>query len=79
MANGPSHKAFLIEKPEREGAAPFWRGVAVAFTHRDNKGFDLVIPSGMALSGRVVIRERDAERPVEKAATAKPAGPGGRR
>ena len=32
--------------------------VGTAFPHKDGKGFNLVIPNGLALSGKVLIRER---------------------
>jgi hypothetical protein len=48
-------------------------------THRDKKGFDLIIPQGMALSGRVVIREIEPERSEPRQQTPRQTGPGGRR
>ncbi len=32
--------------------------VGSGFPHKDGKGFNLVIPEGLALSGRVMVRER---------------------
>jgi hypothetical protein len=63
MAAGspPTHKAFLVED-RGEGNDPFWTEVAAAWQHRDGRGMDLIIKAGMALTGRIVIREA-AERP----------------
>lgn len=48
--------AFLVE--EREGRDAYWHRVGTAWKHSDGKGFDIVLPPGMSLSGRIVIRER---------------------
>lgn len=43
--------------------------VGSGFPHKDGKGFNLVIPDGIALSGRVMVRERkDGDKPDAGAA-----------
>lgn len=59
----PSHRAFIVED-KGEGNDAFWREIAPAWSHRDGKGMDLIIPAGIAITGRIVIREQ-AERPAE--------------
>lgn len=54
----PSHKVFVVEG---EGDNAFWHRAGSAWQHKDQKGFNLQIPTGMALSGRVVLREANDE------------------
>lgn len=44
--------------------------VGTGFPHKDGKGMNLVIPDGVAISGRVMVRERKAgeEKPDASAA-----------
>ncbi len=37
----------------------FYR-VGTAFTHKDDKGLNLIIPKGISISGKVLFRERKA-------------------
>lgn len=50
----PSHKVYVVEG---EGDEAFWHRAGSAWPHKDGKGLNLQIPAGMALSGRVVLRE----------------------
>ena len=58
----PSHKAFVVEDRE-EGSEekPFWTRVGSAWPHKDGKGLNIQIASGVAVSGRVVLREYTEE------------------
>jgi hypothetical protein len=71
-ADKPTHRAFLVEDKGQDVKAN-WKEVAPVWSHRDNKGFDVVIPPGMSLSGRVVIREA-SERPEQSNGGAKATG-----
>ena len=63
----PSHKVFVVEG---EGDSSFWHRAGSAWPHKDGKGLNLQIPTGMALSGRVVLREyTEADAEEEKANT----------
>lgn len=57
--------AHLIQEA-KDGGKDFWQRVATVFPHKDGEGFDVLIPEGMALSGRVVIR-KDKPRDNEEA------------
>ena len=46
----------------------YWHNVGTAF-QKKNKGFDLVIPQGVSISGRVLMLPRDEKEP-ESAASA---------
>ena len=66
----PSHTAYVVTKPE-EGSnrKPVWHPVGAIWPHKNGNGFDLVIPPGVTLSGRIVCTERkDKEQPAEEAA-----------
>ncbi|MEO1187607.1 MAG: hypothetical protein AAFW60_00935 [Pseudomonadota bacterium] len=41
----------------------FWHRVGTAFPHNNGNGFNLVIPEGMSVSGRVLMLERTAKEP----------------
>ena len=55
----PSHKVFVVED-RHEGddqSNAFWTRVGSAWPHKDGKGLNLQLASGVAVSGRVVLRE----------------------
>ena len=55
----PTHIAYVVIDP-KEGSdrKAQWIEVGAVWPHRNGQGFDLVIPEGISLSGRVVCRER---------------------
>jgi hypothetical protein len=57
--NKPTHTAYVVIKP-REGSdrKATWHEVGAVWPHKSGNGFDLVIPEGVSLSGRIVITER---------------------
>jgi hypothetical protein len=66
----PSHTAYVVTKPE-EGSdrKPVWYPVAAIWPHKKGNGFDLDIPPGVTLSGRIVCMERkDEQNAAEEAA-----------
>ena len=68
-------KAFVVEdKEEGSDEKPFWTRVGSAWPHGDGKGLNIQIASGVAVSGRLVLREyteKDAEEDEKKGAAAK--------
>ena len=64
---------LLIPEERKDGQSgevkTFWHRVGSAFPHREGQGFNLVIPEGVSISGRVVVLPRDAKEP-ESAASA---------
>jgi hypothetical protein len=60
----PTHQAYIVED-RGDQQDPFWRSVAPGWAHQSGGGLDLFIPAGMALTGRIVIREvkDEADRP----------------
>ena len=76
MSGGrPTMKAFVVEdKEEGSEEKPFWTRVGSAWPHGDGKGLNVQLASGVAVSGRLVLREyteKDAEEDEKKGAGAK--------
>jgi len=70
MSGRPTMKAFVVEEKE-EGSEekPFWTRVGSAWPHGDGKGLNIQLASGVAVSGRLVLREytdKDAEEDEKK-------------
>jgi hypothetical protein len=63
----PSHKAFVVEDRQSEGdeGNAFWTRVGSAWPHKDGKGLNVQLAAGVAVSGRLVLREYTAEDAVE--------------
>jgi hypothetical protein len=59
MSNKPSHTAFIVINP-KEGSdkKPSWHEVGAIWPHKNGNGFDLVIPDGISVAGRIVCVER---------------------
>lgn len=53
MAKKPTHRAYLIPETEPDKKA-HWIEVGAVWPHGKGGGFDLVLPPGLAVSGRVV-------------------------
>ena len=55
MSNKPSHVAYVVSDPKEgtDGKAQ-WHRVGTIWPHKSGTGFDLVIPPGVTLSGRIV-------------------------
>ena len=71
MSGGrPTMKAFVVEdKEEGSEEKPFWTRVGSAWPHGDGKGLNIQLASGVAVSGRLVLREyteKDAEEDEKK-------------
>jgi hypothetical protein len=58
----PTHTAYVVISP-REGSErkASWKEVGAMWPHKNGAGFDLVIPEGISLSGRIVLIERKYE------------------
>ena len=60
----PSHRAYIVSTPKKDGDKGFWREVGVVWPHKSGNGFDLVIHEGISVHGRIVCtepKEKDAE------------------
>ncbi len=67
MSNKPTHTAYVVISP-KEGTEKkgFWHEVGSVWPHKNGNGFDVVIPEGISVSGRIVCTERK-EKPEEPA------------
>jgi hypothetical protein len=61
MSNKPSHIAYVVSDPQEPDGKAQWHQVAAVWPHRTGNGFDLVIPPGVTLSGRIVCRPPKAK------------------
>jgi hypothetical protein len=73
MSGGrPTMKAFVVEdKEEGSDEKPFWTRVGSAWPHGHGKGLNIQLVSGVAVSGRLVLREyteQDAQEDEKKVA-----------
>jgi hypothetical protein len=71
----PSHKYFVVE-PREEGSEEkaFWTRVGSAWPHSDGKGLNIQLATGVAVSGRLVLREytdEDAKQEEQQRSSAK--------
>jgi len=63
MSKSPSHRAYVVSTPKKEGDKAIWTEIGVIWAHKSGNGFDLVVREGISISGRIVCTE-----PKEKTA-----------
>ncbi len=65
MSSKPTHTAFIVTDP-KEGSdrKPVWHEVGAVWPHKNGEGFDLVIPAGLSVTGRIVCTKRKAPEPT---------------
>ncbi|MEJ0047136.1 MAG: hypothetical protein WDN04_14240 [Rhodospirillales bacterium] len=58
MTTKPTHTAYVVVEP-KEGSdrKAQWHKIGAIWPHKNGKGFDLVIPAGLSVSGRIVCTE----------------------
>jgi hypothetical protein len=61
----PSHRAYVVSTPKKEGDKGFWREVGVVWPHKTGNGFDVVIHEGISVHGRIVCTEPKEKEPGE--------------
>ena len=59
MSGKPTHIAFVVTNP-KEGSdkKAIWHEVGAVWPHKNGDGFDVVIPEGISVSGRIVCTPR---------------------
>jgi hypothetical protein len=66
MSNKPTHTAYVvIDPPEDSDRKAQWFEIGTVWSHGDGSGFDVVIPAGVTVTGRIVCRKRK-EQPAAK-------------
>ena len=63
MSSKPSHTAYVVADPREVDGKSQWHPVAAIWPHKTGTGFDLVIPPGVTLSGRIVCTPRKDKEP----------------
>ena len=54
----PTHRASVVtEGKPGTNQKSYWHPVGSVWPHKSGKGFDLVIPEGISVSGRIVCTE----------------------
>ena len=71
VSGRPSHKVFVVEDPKEgdEDEKGWWTRCGSAWPHKDGRGLNVQLPTGLSVSGRVVLREytdKDAEEDEKK-------------
>ena len=57
MSNKPTHTAFVVaDAPEGSDKKPTWFQIGAVWPHSDGDGFEVALPPGVTVSGRLVIR-----------------------
>jgi len=64
MSNKPTHTAYIVSEP-KEGSdrKAIWHEVGAVWPHKNGDGFDILIPAGLSVSGRLVCRKRKEPTP----------------
>lgn len=57
----PTHRAYIVIDPRKEGGKAQWIEVGAVWPHKNGNGFDLVVPVGLSVSGRIVCVEPRAD------------------
>ncbi len=65
MSNKPTHTAYVvIDAKEGSDRKATWHEVGAVWPHKKGNGFDLVIPPGISVTGRIVCTERKEKEPA---------------
>jgi hypothetical protein len=54
----PNYEAFVVS---RESSGTYWTKVGAGWVHEDRKGINLSLTPGLAIMGKVVLRETSVE------------------
>lgn len=57
MSSKPTHRAYIVQDPKTEGGKSRWIEIGSVWPHKNGTGFDLVIPEGLSVTGRIVCVE----------------------
>jgi hypothetical protein len=59
MSTKPTHTAYIVTEPAAgSDRKAFWHEVGAVWPHQNGEGFDIVIPAGLSVSGRLVCTKR---------------------
>ena len=64
MSSKPTHTAYVVvDAPAGSDKKAQWFPIGTVWSHSNGDGFDLVIPPGVTVSGRLVCRKRKEREP----------------
>jgi hypothetical protein len=65
MSTKPTHNAYIVTEP-KEGSdqKAFWHKVGSIWPHSNGEGFDIIIPAGLSVTGRIVCTKPKATEPT---------------
>jgi hypothetical protein len=65
MSNKPTHYAYVVIDAKDSNSKAQWHRVGAVWQHTKGNGFDLVIPPGISVSGRIVCTEPKEQQPTD--------------
>jgi len=58
MNSKPTHIAYVVIDPKKgSDRKAQWHAIGAVWPHKNGNGFDLVVPQGISISGRIVCTE----------------------
>ena len=67
-SNHPTHNAYVVlDPPKGSEKKAQWFEIGTVWSHKDGGGFDVMLPPGVTVSGRIVIRKRKEPAATEQA------------
>ena len=61
----PTHSAYIVIHQEGSEKKAQWFEIGTVWSHNDGDGFDVVIPAGVTVTGRIVCRKRKEQPTAE--------------
>jgi len=59
MSSKPTHTAYVVsDADEGSNRKAQWFEIGIVWPHKDGDGFDVELPPGVTVSGRIVCRKR---------------------
>ena len=63
----PTHSAYIVIRQDGSEKKAQWFEIGTAWSHKDGGGFDVVIPPGVTVTGRIVCCKRKEPAAAEQA------------
>jgi hypothetical protein len=64
MSTKPTHTAYIVTDPaDGSDRKASWHPIGTVWTHKNGEGFDVVLPPGVMVSGRIVCTRRKEQQP----------------
>ena len=65
MSTKPTHTAYIVIEPKEDSdRKPQWQSIGAVWAHKNGEGFDLIIPPGLSVTGRIVCIKPKANEPT---------------